>query len=89
MNARKRKYSRRSGPERTLNFLFNEAEVADLLGISPATLRRWRRLGVGPSWCKLGASVRYRREDVASYLESNISSVSAPPSANQLRKGSE
>ena len=46
----------------------NEYFAADYLGLSPATLRRYRlNPGLGPKWYKLGASVRYTIEDLDAY----------------------
>jgi excisionase family DNA binding protein len=41
-----------------------EKQAARLLSISHRTLQAWRRAGVGPSFIKLGRSVRYCREDL-------------------------
>jgi predicted DNA-binding transcriptional regulator AlpA len=50
--------------------LLNEHTVAKLLGVSVATVRRWRLLRQGPRFIKVGAaSVRYRQEDVRAYVE--------------------
>lgn len=48
--------------------LWNEHQVAAHLGISVATLRRWRLLNKGPKWIKLGACVRYRPEDIEAFI---------------------
>ena len=49
--------------------LFNEREVAERLAVSVATIRRWRLFRQGPMYIKVGgAAVRYRREDVESWL---------------------
>ena len=45
------------------NFL-STAEVADMLGISPATLRKWRATDTGPRFYKFNRSVFYKREDI-------------------------
>ena len=46
-------------------------DIAALCGISLATMRRWRLLGQGPKYIKLGAvAVRYRAEDLATWIES-------------------
>jgi predicted DNA-binding transcriptional regulator AlpA len=50
--------------------LRDENEVAELFGVSVATVRRWRLLKQGPQFLKLGASVRYRDEDLLRWLES-------------------
>jgi predicted DNA-binding transcriptional regulator AlpA len=51
--------------------LLNEHQVAAMLAVSVATVRRWRLLRQGPKFRKVGASsVRYRCEDVDEWLES-------------------
>jgi len=50
--------------------LLKDQEVAAALGVSIATVRRWRLLNQGPTFLKIGASVRYRPEDVANWLDS-------------------
>jgi len=60
-------------PENTriqrLENLFNEFDVARITGLSVASVRRWRLLRQGPKYLKIGAAVRYRPEDVATWLE--------------------
>jgi predicted DNA-binding transcriptional regulator AlpA len=53
----------------TLSFL-TDAEVADLLRISQACVRRWRLAGIGPRYVKIGASVRYPADTLRQWLES-------------------
>jgi predicted DNA-binding transcriptional regulator AlpA len=53
--------------------LLNEFAVADMLGVSVATVRRWRLLRQGPRYLKLGAAVRYKPEDISTWLESRPS----------------
>lgn len=48
--------------------LLDEHEVAANLRLSVATMRRWRLLNRGPKWLKLGSAVRYRPEDIDSYI---------------------
>jgi len=50
--------------------LLKETEVAMRLAVSLASLRRWRVDGRGPRFIKLGASVRYRVQDVEAWLAS-------------------
>jgi excisionase family DNA binding protein len=50
--------------------LLNEYGVSEILGVSVATIRRWRLLRQGPKYIKVGSSVRYKREDVAAWLDS-------------------
>lgn len=49
--------------------LIKPIDLAKLLGVTTQTLTRWRKEGLGPEWIKLNGSVRYRREDVESYLD--------------------
>jgi len=53
--------------------LLNEYQVAEMLGVSVATVRRWRLLKQGPRFLKLGVLCKYRTEDIASWLESRPS----------------
>ena len=46
----------------------NQQIAAHLLGISPSTLRRWRREGRGPRAIKLSRLVRYRLTDLKRFL---------------------
>lgn len=52
------------------NDLQNETEVAKKLRVSLACLRRWRLEKRGPTFIKIGQLVRYRQEDLDSWLES-------------------
>jgi predicted DNA-binding transcriptional regulator AlpA len=54
----------------TLATLLNEHDVARITGLSVASVRRWRLLRQGPKYLKLGAAVRYRSEDIRTWLES-------------------
>tara|TARA_R110002096_G_scaffold342687_1_gene535671 strand:- start:1387 stop:1602 length:216 start_codon:yes stop_codon:yes gene_type:complete len=53
----------------TLPILLNETETAQILNIKPATLRRWRWLGTGPNFRKIGSNVRFHPDDIAAYIE--------------------
>jgi len=49
--------------------LMTRKELAEMLGLSPATLARWKWAGEdSPPCIKIGKSVRYRREDVMEWL---------------------
>jgi predicted DNA-binding transcriptional regulator AlpA len=50
--------------------LLDEKQLARALNISVASTRRWRLLRQGPRFLKVGASVRYRAEDVDAWLAS-------------------
>ena len=45
--------------------------AAEFLDMSPGTLRWWRSIGRGPQFVKCGGAVRYRPEDLKSWLDSN------------------
>ena len=46
-------------------------QAASYLESSQQTLRRWRKLGVGPAYVRMpGGRVRYRTSDLDAYLES-------------------
>jgi predicted DNA-binding transcriptional regulator AlpA len=49
----------------------DEYEVAALPGFAVASLRNWRCQARGPSYVKMGRSVRYRLKDVLEWIESH------------------
>jgi predicted DNA-binding transcriptional regulator AlpA len=53
-----------------LETLMTEHEVARVTGLSVATVRRWRLLGQGPRYLKIGSAVRYRPEAIYEFIES-------------------
>ncbi len=50
-------------------------EASKLLGVSTHLLQKWRSLGVGISYIKLGQSkssaIRYKKSDLLQYLDDN------------------
>jgi predicted DNA-binding transcriptional regulator AlpA len=48
--------------------LLTEEEVAKHLHVSIASLRRWRLERRGPQFIKVGSLVRYRPEEIESWL---------------------
>jgi predicted DNA-binding transcriptional regulator AlpA len=58
--------------------LLNEHDVARLTGLSVASVRRWRFLRQGPTYLKIGTSVRYRPEDILAWLQSRPTGGMAP-----------
>ena len=48
--------------------ILDERSAAKLLGLSVFTLRNWRHQLRGPSYVKLGRSVRYRLEDLENFI---------------------
>ena len=53
-----------------LETLLTEYQVAELLNVSVATIRRRRLFRQPPDFLKIGASVRYRREAIQRLIES-------------------
>ncbi len=53
-----------------LSPFLNDREVAEMLGVSVATVRRWRLIKQGPRYLKLGGLCKYRPEDLQSWIES-------------------
>lgn len=51
--------------------LLRAPAVAEWLGTTEGRLANLRSLGLGPTFVKIGHSVRYRRSDVESYLAIN------------------
>lgn len=56
--------------------LLTTEETAKLIGVKPNTLERWRCKGTGLRFAKLGnapqAPIRYRRGDVAAFIEQRL-----------------
>ena len=52
--------------------LLTEEQVAEQLSITTNTLRKWRWLGKGPAFIKIGAAVRYEADTLATFIKSNI-----------------
>jgi predicted DNA-binding transcriptional regulator AlpA len=50
--------------------LLTEGEVAKILSVSVATIRRRRLLRQPPVWIKIGASVRYTPQSISAFLGS-------------------
>ena len=60
---------------------FHQVELARRWKLSPRTLERWRWLGLGPVFIKVGGRVVYRLEDVEAYEADNIRSSTRSPAA--------
>jgi predicted DNA-binding transcriptional regulator AlpA len=57
-----------------------EREVADMLGLSVATLRAWRHRGQGPRFLRLGRAVRYLPADLEDFVRASAIDAGAEPS---------
>lgn len=53
----------------------NQKQLAERWGISPKTLERWRWLGQGPKFLKLGGRIAYRIEDIEAFEERQLRQV--------------
>jgi hypothetical protein len=61
----------------------SQAELARRWSISPRTLERWRWIGHGPKFLKLGGRVVYRMQDVEAYEAEQLrSSTTDEPSSH-------
>ena len=49
----------------------NEKQAAVILGCTVSALRKWRLLGKGPAYCKIGRLVRYADTDLAAFLDAS------------------
>lgn len=49
-----------------------QGELAERWRMSPRSLEKWRTLGIGPAYIKIGGAVRYRIEDVLAYESSTL-----------------
>ena len=49
--------------------LLDTKTAAQILGIVPFTLRKWRMNGEGPSPIKLGRTVRYDPRDLKAFID--------------------
>lgn len=61
-----RKYGGVEGP--AMKPRLNEKEVAECLGVAPATLRKWRTTGEGPRFLKIGRRVVYDVEVIQAFV---------------------
>jgi predicted DNA-binding transcriptional regulator AlpA len=68
-------FERKSAPTTSpVDELLNENQVAQRLGVSIATVRRWRAHKTGPRFRKIaGASVRYPSDDLKRWIEAQPS----------------
>ncbi len=46
----------------------NDKEAAKIIGLATQTLRNYRQLGRGPAYHRIGASIRYKVEDLELYM---------------------
>lgn len=56
--------------------IISTSAAAEILGVAPGTLRYWRYMDEGPRSFRVGRHVKYRREDITSWLSSQLESTS-------------
>ncbi|MCA0308813.1 MAG: helix-turn-helix domain-containing protein [Actinobacteria bacterium] len=59
----------KTGPDAGRHELLTTEEAADYLTVTAAVLRRWRLLGDGPPYVKLGSLVRYDRAKLDRWID--------------------
>jgi predicted site-specific integrase-resolvase len=57
----------------------NQRELAERWNISPRSLERWRWLGQGPRFLKIGGRVVYRVEDIERYEAEQLRDSTTAP----------
>jgi predicted DNA-binding transcriptional regulator AlpA len=55
-----------------LDRLLDEKEAAQLLSLSPSTVRGWRSRGEGPQFVRFERAIRYRRTDLLKYAAEHV-----------------
>jgi hypothetical protein len=50
----------------------NQVDLSRRFGISCRTLERWRWMGIGPKFIKIGGRVKYRLADVEAFEQSRL-----------------
>lgn len=58
------------GPEIDPDQMMTIGEVARMLRLSPTTIKRWLAHGTAPKHYRVGASVRFYRQDVTEFVRS-------------------
>jgi uncharacterized protein (UPF0179 family) len=66
----------------TLPQMVGEKQAAEVLAVSVAALRRWRREHRGPAFSRLERCIRYRVDDLRMYVE-ECSVHEAPPGSTK------
>jgi hypothetical protein len=63
--------------------LLTQAALARRWKVSPRTLERWRWLGRGPQYMKVGGQIRYRFVDVEAYEAEQLRATATATTAKQ------
>ena len=65
----------------------NQIELSRRWSVSPRTLERWRWLGEGPVYLKIGGRVAYRLSDVEAYEAQQLRTSTAGVFAKSMNAG--
>jgi hypothetical protein len=66
--------------------LVDTRKAAEILGRSPATLKRWRAEGVGPNWIELQGRVSYDVNVLLDYIQKNTRVASVRAAMEEARE---
>ena len=67
--------------------IYTRDQTAELLGITPETLNRWRWSGRGPRALHLGKRVHYHRDDIVAWLDAQTRCVMSRNTTKGVRGG--
>jgi hypothetical protein len=66
--------------------LVDARKAAEILGRSPATLKRWRYEGIGPDWIELEGRVSYDVGVLLEYIRKNTRVASVRAAMEETRE---
>jgi predicted site-specific integrase-resolvase len=70
----------------TITCLVSTRDAAEILGRSPATLKRWRHEGIGPNWIELEGRVSYDVGALLDYIQRNTRVASVRAAMEETRE---
>jgi excisionase family DNA binding protein len=65
----------RNSTARTAPKLMDAEQAAKMLGVTTTTLYRWRKLGQGPSYIRVGIQIRYSADDLDAFIAAGRVSI--------------
>lgn len=57
--------------EATAGYCLDEKVASKRLGVSVALMRKWRRMGGGPRFCKFGSRVLYSEAEIGAFIDAH------------------